>query len=328
MGSMIVRYRDADAVRWGRLEGPAPIHASDLVTVDPLAIQATTTGEVISAFESGALRTTSAGAKIKASTILSPVTNDATLLCQGLNYLSHAAEAQHHVRRANLIFSKASSSLTGPYSPIIRPPEVELLDYEVEIGVVLRSDIRGPVEVTNANLGDFVAGVVLCNDASARDTMFGASFLQWFHGKSYRSFCPAGPVLYLLDRHEVATTLDNLEINLSLNNEPRQSARSTQLIYKPAETLTHISSWMDMKRGDMLLTGTPGGVTAPASAKLVEILKTHLMEDTVRRDAFRVEIVKTRPFMKAGDVVTATLHDSRLNISLGGHENTVADANG
>ena len=75
-----------------------------------------------------------------ASQLLSPVTGDAQVFAQGLNYQDHAAEAQQHVRRSNLIFAKASSSLTGPFSPIVRPAEVELLDYEVELGIVLRAE--------------------------------------------------------------------------------------------------------------------------------------------------------------------------------------------
>ena len=154
--------------------------------------------------------------------------------------------------------------------------------------------------------------------------MFGASFLQWFQGKSYRTFCPAGPVLYWLERSEVRETLEHLQIQLWLNGELRQSASSAQLIFKPAETLASLSTQMDLRCGDMLLTGTPGGVTAPASPKLVEILKTHLMADAVRRDELRVEMAKFRPFMKPGDVVTANLVDTLRHQALGGQENTIA----
>jgi 2-keto-4-pentenoate hydratase/2-oxohepta-3-ene-1,7-dioic acid hydratase in catechol pathway len=179
--------------------------------------------------------------------------------------------------------------------------------------------------VSNDNIGAYVAGAVLCNDVSARDTMFGASFLQWYHGKSYRTFCPAGPVFYWLAADEVANTLEGLSIKLTLNGDVRQAPSSSQLIYKPAETLTHLATYLDLEAGDMLLTGTPGGVTSPASPKLVEILRTHLMEDEPRRQALRAEMTKGRPFMRAGDVVRATLHDDLRGMSLGGQENTVID---
>jgi len=164
--------------------------------------------------------------------------------------------------------------LTGPYSPIVRPTDVELLDYEVEIGLVLRTELTADAHVSNENIGHYVAGVVLCNDVSARDTMFGASFLQWFHGKSFRGFCPCGPVLILLDRDEVVPTLANLRIELSVNGEQRQAADTSQLIFPPGQTLTELSAWLDLKPGDLLLTGTPGGVTATASAGFVDALGT------------------------------------------------------
>jgi 2-keto-4-pentenoate hydratase/2-oxohepta-3-ene-1,7-dioic acid hydratase in catechol pathway len=327
MAMLIVRYQEADRARWGRLAGNAPAHASDDLLVEPIVCDASTTRELLSELDSPRGLATTAATQIPASRLLSPVTSGAQLICQGLNYATHAAEAQQHIRRSNLIFAKASSSLTGPFASIVRPPEVELLDYEVEIGLVIRRDILEATAITDANIGDVVAAAVLCNDVSARDVMFGTSFLQWFQGKSYRTFCPAGPVLYWLERTEVRETLEHLQIQLSLNGELRQSASSAQLIFKPAETLAALSTQIDLRRGDMLLTGTPGGVTAPASPKLVEILKTHLMADTVRRDELRVEMAKFRPFMKPGDVVTATLVDTLRDQQIGGQENRIAAPN-
>jgi 2-keto-4-pentenoate hydratase/2-oxohepta-3-ene-1,7-dioic acid hydratase in catechol pathway len=323
MAHMLVRYRSAGEPSWGQLTGTAPLSAEDTVEVQPLKGNPKTTGELV-ALSSGRWKFGKA-LRIGASQLLSPVTPTSRLVCQGLNYQEHAAEAQQATRRSNLIFAKASSSLNGPFAPIVRPPEVELLDYEVEIGLVLRTALTAGVEVTDANIGTYVAGVVLCNDVSARDTMFGASFLQWFHGKSYRTFCPAGPVFYSLPPEDVSATLNGLSIKLWLNDELRQSASSAQLIYKPAETLTQLARYLDLESGDMLLTGTPGGVTAPASPKLVEILKTHLMADEARRDALRIEMTKGRPFMKAGDVVRATLHDDLQGRALGGQANPIVE---
>jgi 2-keto-4-pentenoate hydratase/2-oxohepta-3-ene-1,7-dioic acid hydratase in catechol pathway len=323
MAHSFVRYGGSGKTSWGELTGPAPLSAQDTVEVRPLRHNPKTLRE-LTALVSGEWQGYGA-VRIAATQLLSPVTPVSRLVCQGLNYQEHAAEAQHAKRRSNLIFAKASSSLNGPFAPIVRPPDVELLDYEVEIGLVLRAALTAGVEVTDANIGTYVAGIVLCNDVSARDTMFGASFLQWFHGKSYRTFCPAGPVFYSLSPDEVAASLNGLSIKLWLNDELRQSASSSQLIYKPAETLTHLAGYLDLEPGDMLLTGTPGGVTSPASPKLVEILRTQLMDDQARREALRVEMTKTRPFMKAGDVVRATLHDDLHGCALGGQANTIVD---
>ena len=324
MGQLIVRYRDGDRARWGRLAGAAPFAATDDVTLTPLVVEAATTSAFLAASADRTLATEPA-IQIKADELLSPVTPGGSIYAQGLNYQDHAAEAQHAKRTSNLIFAKASSSLTGPYADIVRPDEVELLDYEVEFGIVLRSDLGAGDVVTDETLGEAVAGVVLCNDVSARDTMFGASFLQWFRGKSYRTFCPVGPVLWLLDPGEIAAALQKLSIKLWVNDELRQSASSSQLIFGPAETLTYIASSIDLNRGDLLLTGTPGGVTAPASPKLVQILKDNLLADERRRDELRVEMSKGRPFLKAGDLVTATLSGAG-GTALGGLANRIVDA--
>jgi 2-keto-4-pentenoate hydratase/2-oxohepta-3-ene-1,7-dioic acid hydratase in catechol pathway len=327
MAPPIVRYQDGGAARWGKLIGSAPTVAAAQFSVAPIATSATTTADLIAAHDARDLVIDEDQvARLSAAQLLSPVTSDASLLCQGLNYRGHAAEAQHHVRKQNLFFAKASSSLTGPYSDIERPPEVQLLDYEVEVGVVLRTDLGRDAHVSPDALGEIVAGVVLCNDVSARDVMFGASFLQWFQGKSYRTFCPTGPVLYLLDPAEVASTLENLRIELWVNGELRQSASSSQLIFKPAETFEQLARIMDLKRGDLLLTGTPEGVTAPATPKLVEILKTHLLADETRRDQLRVEMAAFRPFLQPGDVVTARLSDLATNANLGGQESRIRAA--
>ncbi len=324
MATLIVRYRQGESVRWGELQGDAPGAASDRVTVAPLATEAQNTGDLIAAFEAGEVE---AGASIDlpASDLLSPITDEAALFCQGLNYQTHSQEAQQGERKSNLLFAKASSSLTGPFAPIVRPPEVQLLDYEVEFALVLRRALTSDSRVTEDNVGDWVAGVVLCNDVTARDVQFGETFLQWFRSKSFRTFCPAGPTLWLLRREEVREALENLEISLWVNGELRQQARSRQLIWKPAETLAYVASSMDMKRGDLLLTGTPGGVTAPATPRMIEIIKTHLMSDDTRRTELRAEMTKGRPFLRKGDLVTAKLLDERTGRSLGAQANVVDD---
>lgn len=324
MGRLIVRFRDHDRIRWGELIGAAPTGPDQEVVIRPFAFDADTTAQLIGLLDGGGAQA-AAEVSLPAAGLLSPVTDDARIYAQGLNYQSHAAEAQHEKRRSNLIFAKASSTLNSPFGDIRRPKEVELLDYEVEFGLVLRRDIGEGDQAATSDLGQAVAGIVLCNDVSARDTMFGSTFMQWFRGKSYRTFCPAGPVLWYLEPGEVDAAIGQLELKLWVNGELRQAASSDQLIWKPGETLSYIASSIDLKRGDLLLTGTPGGVTAPATPRMVEILQQHLLADEVRRDALRVEMTKGRPFLQPGDVVTATLFDRRGH-ALGGLANRVVDA--
>ena len=253
MASMIVRYEVQGLLRWGVLSSPAPTRPDDAIEVIEVPTEAATTSALLATLERDP-RSVEHGGRVPliAKDLLSPITADSTLLCQGLNYWAHAAEAGHRERKQNLLFAKASSSLSGPYDDIVRPAAVELLDYEVEVGIVLREDLTAGTIVDDDNIGAHVAGVVLCNDVSARDAMFGATFLQWFQGKSYRTFCPTGPVFYLVDESEVAKTLADLEgISLTYKGAVRQSANTSQLIYKPAETLTRSPrSWISPRRRD------------------------------------------------------------------------------
>jgi 2-keto-4-pentenoate hydratase/2-oxohepta-3-ene-1,7-dioic acid hydratase in catechol pathway len=324
MGVMIVRFGEGNGNRWGRIVGDAPTAAQASIDVVPLDTRAETTADLIAAVEGNrSLLDAGVSRHILGSALRSPITTNARLLCQGLNYRDHAVEAGHHERKQNLLFTKASSSLSGPYDAVRRPANTQLLDYEAEIGVVLRSDLRPTQIIGNDTIGEVVAGVVLCNDVSARDTMFGASFFQWFEGKSAWTFCPAGPVLYLLDRGEVAATLEHLELKLWLNGDARQSAVSSNLIYKPAETLTHIASFMSLSRGDVILTGTPGGVIAQGSPKLFDILKNQLHADIPRRDAMRAELLASATFLKPGDKMTLSLRDGHAGLDLGRQDTMV-----
>lgn len=327
MTLMIVRYAgDSGTLCWGKLIGAAPSAPDQQIEVIELGTEASTTGDLIAGLDAGTVALEGAVKQIFAGDLCSPITADATLVCQGLNYGEHVKEAGHAERKANLLFLKASSSLSGPYDDIVRPDGVELLDYEVEVGVVLRASPQAGVVLDDTNLADVVAGFVLCNDVSARDVMFGASFLQWFQGKSYRTFCPAGPVLYLPARDELAAAAEALEISLTYNDEIRQSANTSQLIYKPAETLGHIAAIMDLKRGDMILTGTPGGVLAHVTPGVAKTLQDNLFNDAARRQGFVDELRKSSPFLQPGDILSLKMSDTRGGIDLGAQKTAVVAA--
>ena len=144
MASLVVHYRDGQNIRWGILVGTAPTSADTTIDVRPIQSPAATTADVIVAHELRDLKTeNSPTVTIPATSLLSPITNDAALICQGLNYADHAAEAQHHVRKQNLWFAKANSAISGAYDPIVRPREVQLLDYEVELASCCASQSTG-----------------------------------------------------------------------------------------------------------------------------------------------------------------------------------------
>jgi len=327
MARSFIRFQDQDKIVWGELAGPAPHHPGDRVTLHSLGAALPTTAALIAALDSGSdLGRAAAPCTIAARDILSPVTTDAAVVCQGLNYQSHSSgDAGIHVRKSNLLFMKASSALCGPYDDILKPASVEMLDYEVEVGLVLRRGIEAGTTVAEEAIGSYIAGAVLCNDVSARDTMFGATYMQWFQGKSYRTFLPAGPVFYWFEPGEVEAALKQLKITLDWRGETRQSATTEQMIFKPAETLSYIATVMDMKRGDLLLSGTPGGVIAKGTPVINQILRDFLLEDSERRSRFVVEAHATvSDFMQVGDQIVTTMEDLRAGVDLGGQESNVA----
>ena len=328
MGFQICRFSDQNnQTRWGHISGDAPHRPNDHLTIQMLETSVISTADLIAlADRTGELPLSSTSSRVKAAQLISPVTTDATIVCQGLNYSDHAAESGHQERKENLFFKKASSAICGPYDTIVRPQGVELLDYEIEIGVVLRKAISANTVIDETNCGDYIAGFVLANDVSARDVMFGAGYFQWFKGKSYRTFCPVGPILYLLKPDEVQPILNSLSIQLKLNNDIRQSASSDTQIYKAPETLDLLGDFMDMKPGDLLLTGTPGGVIAQGTPAILKILTDNLVNDTKRRKEYVEEASRNAEFLKPGDELELTLTDTFNNISLGGQLSVIIEA--
>lgn len=258
---------------------------------------------------------------------LSPISSDVQLFCQGLNYAEHRRESGANVKadEESLLFMKAASSICGPNDTIVRPKGCQLLDFEIELGLVLKRDITSEVAIEENDLPDFVGGLVLCNDVSARDLMFGAPMLQWFRGKSQRTFCPMGPVLYLLDAGDFAA-LYALQLELKWNGQVRQSATTDLLIHRPAQTLSGISTFSDIHEGDCLLTGTPGGVLAGSSLKVALSIIGNMQNDAKRRQQFTKAQLKRTRFLEPGDTLELSIRSVDGAIDLGVQHNTIADA--
>lgn len=257
----------------------------------------------------------------------SPVSSDVQLFCQGLNYADHRAEsgmADVHDQE-NLLFMKAGSSICGPNDTILRPPGCQLLDYEIELALVMKEGADETTKITESNLSRYVGGLVLANDVSARDIMFGSPMLQWFRGKSQRTFCPMGPVLYLMDEEDFEK-LYSLQLTLKVNGETKQSASTGQLIHRPAATLTELSGFAGFNAGDCLLTGTPGGVLAGANLKIALAILLNFKNDKRRREKFtRAQLARSR-FLEPGDELELSLRTPDGSIDLGVQQNQIADA--
>jgi 2-keto-4-pentenoate hydratase/2-oxohepta-3-ene-1,7-dioic acid hydratase in catechol pathway len=252
--------------------------------------------------------------------IQAPVTQNQQFVCQGANYRQHMVESgvDPDAKTFNMIFTKAPSCIVPANSDVILPKHVHFLDYEVELGLVLRRDIRGPVEVTDANLHEFVGAAVIVNDYSARDVQIPE--IQFYKGKSFRTFGPVGPHLALLDASNIHL-VRRLRLTLTVNGAVRQDDTTENLVYGPAETLTELSRVQDLHAGDLLSTGTPAGcalaIPSPAKQRIAQLLP-----EATRWSLFS-KIQSKRPYLRPGDVVEARIRSADGMIDLGVQRNRI-----
>ena len=320
MGICVIRFKESEeVVRWGIVE-------NNLVM--PLSTHYASHRDLMDAFSDNPTSlqfSAEVAVPLETLQLLSPVTSDVQIFCQGLNYASHQEEGGVKTGKGqNLIFTKPPSSICGPRDDIIRPANCQLLDYEVELALVLKRDVPADTEITNENLLDYVGGFTLANDVSARDLCFGAPMLQWFKGKGHRTFCPTGPILYLMESEEV-DLLSNLRLTLSMNGESRQDATTDQLIFKPDETLTELAGFTNLMKGDMLLTGTPGGVILNASPKVGLAIVMNFTNDKKRREKL-IKSQKGVRYLQPGDQLKLSLETKDGSRHFGSQINTIRDA--
>ena len=195
---------------------------------------------------------------VESLALLSPITTPCRVVAQATNFASHVKDVGRDPAKTPLtFFRKASGSVTGPFGDIVKPSHVKLLDYELEIGLVFGRELPVGTEVTAANLADFVVGLVVTNDISARDVQLTKQ--QFFESKSYPTFTPVGPALVLVDAEELKR-FGELRLRLSVNGEVRQDmVIEGDILYPPVQALQALSKFQKVDAGDILLTGTPVG---------------------------------------------------------------------
>lgn len=248
--------------------------------------------------------------------LLSPVTRNQQLVCQGVNYRSHVQESGLKLSDFpfNTLFTKAASSLTAADAPVTCPSHVRLLDYEVELGLVLRRDLPEGTVVQADQLHRWLAGVTIVNDLSARDVQLPQ--VQFYKGKSYRGFAPVGPCIVLLEPEEWARWSE-LHMRLSVNGQPRQDAYCGDMIHQPAATLNELAGLQDMYAGDLIATGTPAGCAARAPGKLTMWVAKHLLTDAAKWRMFISKGTQNPAYLRPGDRITASIRTDDGAIDLG-----------
>ncbi len=313
MAINVVRFEYQNRVQWG-------VARDGRIT--PVQGSFETTGDFLRSAEAQALAGLQ-GETLNESdvAILSPVTRNQQFICQGANYRQHMIESGMNPdhKTFNMIFRKASSCIVPANTDLVRPAHVRLLDYEVELGLVLKRDITSATEVTDQNLHEYIAGITIVNDYSARDVQIPQ--MQFYKGKSYRSFGPVGPYLCLLSPEDFPLLRD-LRLLLKVNGETRQDDNTANLVFTPAETLTELSGVQDLHAGDLLATGTPAGcalrIPGPAVVKLLQILP-----EKKRWTLFKKAQARRKEYLQPGDVVEASIYSSDRSINLGMQRNLV-----
>jgi 2-keto-4-pentenoate hydratase/2-oxohepta-3-ene-1,7-dioic acid hydratase in catechol pathway len=191
--------------------------------------------------------------------LLAPCT-PSKIVALGLNYRSHAAELKMEMRPEPLIFLKPSTSVIGPEDKIIYPDSSRRVDYEGELGVVIKTQAR---RVSRDEANRYILGYTCFNDVTARDLQ--SKDGQWTRAKGFDTFAPIGP--------GIETELDpsHLSLETLLNGESRQKTNTSDLIFSVPELVSFISHVMTLLPGDVIATGTASGIGPMQPGDTVEV---------------------------------------------------------
>lgn len=183
----------------------------------------------------------------------SPIARPSKIVCVGLNYAKHAAESNMAIPTEPILFMKSTTSLSGPFDPVIIPKDSVKSDWEVELAFVISKKTS---YVSEAEAMDYVAGYVLHNDVSEREWQLERGG-TWDKGKGCDTFAPLGP--FLATKDEIADP-HKLRLWLKLNGKTFQDSNTDDLIFNIPYLVSYISKFMTLLPGDVVSTGTPAGV--------------------------------------------------------------------
>lgn len=186
---------------------------------------------------------------------LAPVVpNPSKVVLVGLNYRNHIQEMGRDLPEYPTLFSTYAETLIGPRDDIQRPAETEAFDWEVELAVVVGRQVR---RASEAEAEAAIAGFTVLNDITARDWQFRTK--EWLQGKNWEATTPVGP--YLVTPDEVPGGVrPELRVGLTVDGEQMQSDTTADLLFDPVDLVQYISTMIRLNPGDIIATGTPGGV--------------------------------------------------------------------
>jgi len=195
----------------------------------------------------------------KEATLLAPV-EPSKIIAVGLNYRDHAEELKMSLPPEPLIFLKPPSSVIGPGDTIYFPSQSQRLDYEAEMGIVIKRTAR---HISCEDADSVILGYTCVNDITARDLQ--KKDIQWTRAKSFDSFCPIGPLV------ETSADASHLKIELLVNGQIKQKSSTENMIFGYRKLVSFISDVMTLNPGDVIATGTPAGVGPLSVGDTVEV---------------------------------------------------------
>lgn len=206
------------------------------------------------------IRFTKRTVPLDAVRLLAPV-RPGNIVAVGLNYKQHSKELAMDLPDEPLVFSKAPSAVLGPYGKIVKPDACRRLDYEAELAVIIKKTCE---KVKEEDANDYILGYTCLNDVTARDIQGRES--QWLRAKGFYTFCPIGPW--------IETDIDpaDLRIRAVLNGKTMQDDRTSNMIFSVPHLIAHISHFMGLMPGDVIATGTPGGIGPMESGDEIRIV--------------------------------------------------------
>lgn len=257
----LVTLATADGHRAGRVEG------DEVVLVDAADV-----GEVLRRRAAGGEAVDIGSVPLSAAALAPVVPRPAKIICVGLNYAGHIAEMGRELPAHPTLFAKYPEALIGPRADIALPPESEQIDWEAELCVVVGRPVR---RVSEHEARAAIAGYTVINDVTARDWQYRT--LQWLQGKTFEATSPLGPWVVPADAIDPA---DGLGLRCWVNDELVQEAVTDDLVFSAAALVSYISSILTLEPGDLIATGTPGGVgaamTPPRSLAAGDVLRTEI----------------------------------------------------
>jgi 2-keto-4-pentenoate hydratase/2-oxohepta-3-ene-1,7-dioic acid hydratase in catechol pathway len=246
----IVTYRSARGDRAGIIVGERVFDAWDALGGGGSSVRELLVANRLD--EVAAVVDSPASASLHEVELRPPVPDPDKIICMGLNYRAHAAEAGIEPPESPTFFAKFRNALAPPGATVPLPSASRKVDYEAEVAFVIGRRCR---EVQEVEAGGCVAGYMLFNDLSARDLQFATP--QWMPGKVFDGSAPCGPALVT---PEEALAGGAVSFSLELNGEVMQEASTDDLIFGVPQLVAHLSRLMTLQPGDIVATGTPSGV--------------------------------------------------------------------